>query len=75
MQRILEEASIEFAESVSACEDKGIRSQVIDELVCASYGMAYAVVLYNDAKDARDKAAALDKALKRAKEAAMLLSA
>ncbi len=75
MQRILEEASIEFAESVSACEDKGIRSQVIDELVCASYGMAYAVVLYNNAKDARDKAAALDKALKRAKEAAMLLSA
>ncbi len=75
MKKSLEAAAIELAESVSMCEESGASSPLIDELIRSFYGMAYSVVLYNDAKDIKDKAQELEKARKRLKETEMLLSA
>lgn len=75
MQRILEESVIELAEGISACEESGIRSPLLDELIRASYGMAFSIVRANDEKDPTDKALFYEEARKRAKEVGMLLDA
>ncbi len=74
MKKLVETAT-EFAESCSRLEEGKRESALFDQLVRASYGMAYSLVCADDAKDIKDKADGLDKALTRSKEVKMLLDA
>ncbi len=74
MKKLIE-ISAEFAENASRCEDGKRESALYDRFVCASYGMAYAVICADDANDIKDKAECLDKALSLSKEVKMLLDA
>ncbi len=74
MKKLVETAT-EFAESCSRFEEGKRGSALFDQLVRASYGMAYSLVCADDAKDIKDKADGLDKALTRSKEVKMLLDA
>ncbi len=69
----LVEAVIEFAENASRFEEAKRDSSLYDQFVRASYGMAYAVICADDAKDIKVKASELDKALMRSKEVKLLL--
>ncbi len=74
MKKLVEIAT-DFAESCSRFEEGKRESALFDQLVRASYGMAYSLVCTDDAKDIKDKADGLDKALTRSKEVKMLLDA
>lgn len=74
MKKLIESAT-EFAENASRFEEGKRESALYDQFVRASYGMAYAVICAFDAKEVKDKASELDRALMRSKEVKMLLSA
>ncbi len=72
MKKLVETVT-ELAENASRFEDGKRGSALYDQFVRASYGMAYAIICADDAKDVNDKADALDKALSRSKEVKLLL--
>lgn len=74
MKKLVEAAAV-FAEDCSRFEDGRRESSLFDQLVRASYGMAYSLICADEAKDINETADHLDKALLRSKEVKMLLDA
>ena len=74
MKKLIELVT-EFAENASRYEDGKRESALYDQLVRASYGMAYAVICAFDAKDINDRASELDRALSRSRKSSFCLTA
>ena len=74
MKKLIDLAT-EFAENASRNEEGKRTSALYDQFVRASYGMAYALICADDARDIKGKADLLDRALTRSKEVKMLLDA